>query len=222
MALEKAIDYSFNNKSLLQKALTHRSYSRDNNERLEFLGDSILNFKIAAVLFDYHRDVDEGDLSRLRAHLVNKASLVTIGKQLDLGQHIRLGGGELKSGGWRRESIIADAVEAIIGAVYKDSGIDNAMQLVIHLYKQRLQNLPDLQQIKDAKTRLQELLQAANKPLPSYAIISVSGKAHQQLFAVECALEQPLHSCRGSGKSRRKAEQDAAAKMLNFLKNEEL
>lgn len=215
--LERTIGYQFTNSELLQRAVTHRSYAKDNNERLEFLGDSILNFTIAAKLFDHHQHVDEGDLSRLRAHLVDKPSLAIIAKTYNLGVFMRLGGGELKTGGWRRESIIADAVEAIIGAVYKDGGIKPAQALIERFYQERLQNLPDLNTLKDPKTRLQEYLQSQNQPIPQYAIVSVTGKAHEQKFTVECAIPSPKLTVTAEGTSRRKAEQAAAEAMLSRL-----
>ena len=160
MALESALkslslqlDYSFRNEALLTEALTHRSAASINNERLEFLGDGILNFIIAASLFEHYPDINEGDLSRLRASLVNRDSLADIAKSLDLGQYIKLGSGELKSGGRRRDSILADAVEAILGAVYLDSGFDNCRALILRLYQDKLRNIPDVQELKDPKTR---------------------------------------------------------------------
>ena len=217
MALESALkslslqlDYSFRNEALLTEALTHRSAASINNERLEFLGDGILNFIIAASLFEHYPDIDEGDLSRLRASLVNRDSLADIAKSLDLGQYIKLGSGELKSGGRRRDSILADAVEAILGAVYLDSGFDNCRALILRLYQDKLRNIPDVQELKDPKTRLQELLQSRQYPLPDYSVLEVSGKAHNQLFKVECAIEDLDCVTTAQGKSRRKAEQAAA------------
>jgi ribonuclease-3 len=217
MALESALkslslqlDYSFRNEALLTEALTHRSAASINNERLEFLGDGILNFIIAASLFEHYPDIDEGDLSRLRASLVNRDSLADIAKSLDLGQYIKLGSGELKSGGRRRDSILADAVEAILGAVYLDSGFDNCRALILRLYQDKLRNIPDIQELKDPKTRLQELLQSRQYPLPDYSVLEVSGKAHNQLFKVECAIEDLDCVTTAQGKSRRKAEQAAA------------
>jgi ribonuclease-3 len=217
MALESALkslslqlDYSFRNEALLTEALTHRSAASINNERLEFLGDGILNFIIAASLFEHYPDINEGDLSRLRASLVNRDSLADIAKSLDLGQYIKLGSGELKSGGRRRDSILADAVEAILGAVYLDSGFDNCRALILRLYQDKLRNIPDVQELKDPKTRLQELLQSRQYPLPDYSVLEVSGKAHNQLFKVECAIEDLDCVTTAQGKSRRKAEQAAA------------
>jgi ribonuclease-3 len=217
MALESALkslslqlDYTFKNEALLTEALTHRSAASINNERLEFLGDGILNFIIAASLFEHYPDINEGDLSRLRASLVNRDSLADIAKSLDLGQYINLGSGELKSGGRRRDSILADAVEAILGAVYLDSGFDNCRALILRLYQDKLRNIPDVQELKDPKTRLQELLQSRQYPLPDYSVLEVSGKAHNQLFKVECTIEDLDCVTTAQGKSRRKAEQAAA------------
>lgn len=209
-ALSLQLDYMFKNEALLAEALTHRSAASINNERLEFLGDGILNFIIAASLFERYPDINEGDLSRLRASLVNRDSLADIAKSLDLGQYIQLGSGELKSGGRRRDSILADAVEAILGAVYLDSGFDNCRALILRLYQEKLRNIPDIQELKDPKTRLQELLQSRQYPLPVYSVLEVSGKAHNQLFKVECNIEDLGCITTAQGKSRRKAEQAAA------------
>lgn len=209
-SLFRLLEYTFKNEVLLNEALTHRSAAAVNNERLEFLGDGILNFIIAARLFEQYPDLDEGDLSRLRASLVNKDSLADIAKILELGQYIKLGSGELKSGGRRRDSILADAVEAILGAVYIDSGFDNCRDLILRLYKEKLQNIPDVQALKDPKTRLQELLQSRRYPLPAYTVLEVTGKAHNQVFEVECRIEGLDCITTAQGKSRRKAEQAAA------------
>lgn len=209
-ALSLQLDYTFKNEALLTEALTHRSAAAVNNERLEFLGDGILNFIIAASLFESYPEIDEGDLSRLRASLVNKDSLADIAKSLELGNYIVLGSGELKSGGRRRGSILADAVEAILGAVYIDSGFDTCRDLILHLYEDKLRNIPDIQELKDPKTRLQELLQSRRYPLPVYSVLEVSGKAHNQMFKVECSIEDLGCITTSEGKSRRKAEQAAA------------
>ena len=205
-----AIGYRFHDSALLEEALTHRSAGAKNNERLEFLGDSILNFVIADELFKRYPDSQEGDLSRLRANLVNKDSLAAIAQTLALGQVIRLGAGEMKSGGHRRPSILADAVESLIGAVYCDSDFATAQKLVKHLYTERLRDKADLQQLKDPKTRLQELLQSRKYPLPVYRVLRISGKAHAQVFHVECVIERLGLCIKGEGRSRRKAEQLAA------------
>ncbi|MBT8438182.1 MAG: ribonuclease III [Gammaproteobacteria bacterium] len=204
------LEYTFEDESLLVQALTHRSAASVNNERLEFLGDGILNFVIAARLFEQYPDMQEGDLSRLRASLVNKDSLADIARSLQLGEYIKLGSGELKSGGRRRDSILADAVESILGAVFLDSGFDTCRRLVLHLYADKLQNIPDVNALKDAKTRLQELLQSRKYPLPVYNVVDVSGKAHNQVFTVECVIEKLGCITTATGGSRRKAEQIAA------------
>lgn len=211
------LEYTFKNESLLEQALTHRSAAPINNERLEFLGDGILNFVIAARLFEQYPDLQEGDLSRLRANLVNKDALADIARMLQLGEHVNLGSGELKSGGRRRDSILADAVEGIFGAVFLDSGFDTCRRLILHLYTHKLQNIPDVNTLKDAKTRLQELLQSRQHALPVYRVIAVSGKAHKQVFTVECAVAELDCVTVARGESRRKAEQAAAELAIEKL-----
>jgi ribonuclease III len=213
-ALLKKLEYSFNDISLLDEALTHRSYSSKNNERLEFLGDGILNFVIAHELFKLYPDVQEGDLSRLRANLVNKDSLAEIASHLELGEVIKLGSGELKSGGFRRPSILADAVESIFGAVYCDGGFESCRELIIRLYASRLALSVDLQTLKDPKTQLQELLQSRHFSLPDYHVVNITGQAHAQIFRVKCRIEKMSIEVTGEGKSRRKAEQIAAEKAI--------
>ena len=209
-SLSRQLEYTFKNQALLSDALTHRSAASINNERLEFLGDGMLNFTIAARLFEQYPDMQEGDLSRLRASLVNKDSLADIARSLELGNYIKLGSGELKSGGRRRDSILADAVEAIFGAVYLDSGFDICRELILRLYRDKLQNVPDMQSLKDPKTSLQELLQSRHYPLPSYTVLEVTGKSHNQVFKVECRIEGLGCVTTAQGSSRRKAEQSAA------------
>ena len=216
-ALSRQLDYTFNDESLLIEALTHRSAASINNERLEFLGDGILNFVIASWLFQHYPDMQEGDLSRLRASLVNKDSLASIARTLGIGDYIELGSGELKSGGRRRESILADAVEAVFGAVYVDSGFDTSREIVLRLYADKLEHIPDVQTLKDPKTRLQELLQSHRYPLPAYSVLEVSGKAHNQVFKVECSMEDLDCVTTAQGKSRRKAEQAAAQLAIEEL-----
>mgnify|MGYP001554534292 FL=1 len=212
--LEK-LAYSFNDIELLTEALTHRSYATKNNERLEFLGDGILNFVIAHELFKQYPDVQEGDLSRLRATLVNKESLAEIAGQLNLGEVILLGTGELKSGGFRRPSILADTVESILGAVYIDGGFESCRDLIVRLYAKRLASPTDLQSLKDPKTRLQELLQSRRFSLPEYRVVNITGQAHSQIFHVRCSIDKMNIKVDGEGKSRRKAEQDAAEKAIS-------
>ena len=213
-ALLKKLNYSFNDEALLNEALSHRSFAASNNERLEFLGDGILNFVIADELFKSYPDVQEGDLSRLRANLVNKESLAEIAKQLDLGEVIQLGSGELKSGGFRRPSILADAVESILGAVYCDAGFTACRDLIVRLYTSRLALSTDLQSLKDPKTQLQELLQSRRFALPDYQVTSITGQAHAQIFHVKCYIRKMNIEVSGEGKSRRKAEQLAAEKAI--------
>lgn len=213
-ALLKKLEYTFSDLSLLDEALTHRSYSAKNNERLEFLGDGILNFVIAHELFKSYPDVQEGDLSRLRANLVNKDSLAEIAGHLELGEVIQLGSGELKSGGFRRPSILADAVESILGAVYCDGGFEPCRELIIRLYANRLAQSMDLQSLKDPKTQLQELLQSRRFSLPDYQVTKITGQAHAQVFHVRCSIKKMNIEVNGEGKSRRKAEQVAADRAI--------
>ena len=216
--LIKALDYDFKNQQLLIEALTHRSASSNNNERLEFLGDSILNFVIAAELFKRYPDSPEGDLSRLRANLVKKDGLVLIARDLSLGEYLTLGSGEMKSGGHRRDSIQADAVEAIFGAVYLDSGFEACQQLILRLYQNQLNNAPDPATLKDPKTRLQELLQGRKLALPRYEVLDISGKSHQQTFLISCLIDELSIVTEAKASSRRKAEQKAALKAIDELK----
>ena len=216
--LEKILKYQFNDKGLLELALTHRSFQGKNNERLEFLGDSILNFIIAELLFKEFKLLPEGDLSRLRSQLVKSATLSEIGIALNLGDYLILGEGELKSSGWRRPSILADSVEAIIGAVFIDGGISSAKKLITGWYQERLDaiNPNDIQ--KDSKSVLQELLQAKKIPLPEYNVVSVEGEAHNQHFKVSCSIPKLGLSIEGEGASRKVAEQSAAEESIKKLK----
>lgn len=216
-ALLRRLVYSFNNPALLDEALTHRSVGAHNNERLEFLGDSVLNFVIADELFRKFININEGDLSRLRASLVNRDSLADIARELELGTCLKMGSGELKTGGFRRASIIADAVESVLGAVYCDGGFDHCRELVLRLYKHKLDNIPDIDSLKDAKTRLQELLQSRRYERPEYNVVEISGKAHAQSFRVECRMQDPVCVTIGEGRSRRKAEQLAAEAALEII-----
>lgn len=213
-AFRAKLGYTFREPALLDCALTHRSADRLHNERLEFLGDAVLNLVISHVLYQRFPDADEGDLSRLRARLVNGESLGNIAATLDLGNQIKLGGGELKSGGFRRRSIMADAVEAIIGAIFLDGGMPAAETFILKLYQSALDASRIDASLKDPKTQLQEWLQAHGKPLPVYQVIEISGKQHNQSFVVSCQTETIPESVRGHGSSRRKAEQAAAQQML--------
>jgi ribonuclease-3 len=214
--LKKSLDYEFSDTRLLELALTHRSVPGDNNERIEFLGDAVLDFVISEVVFRTHPLAPEGDLSRLRASLVNDATLAEIAAQLGLGEHLHLGGGERKSGGHRRDSILADALEAIFGAVYLDAGFDAARQVIEHTYGTRLHEFPDVADLRDPKTRLQEWMQARQMGLPDYELVEVRGKAHRQTFEVSCQVGDASTS--GDGTTRRNAEQQAAESMLAQLK----
>jgi ribonuclease-3 len=209
--LSNKLGYQFADIAFLQHALTHRSVGAKNNERLEFLGDSLVNFMIADVLFHEYTKLAEGDMSRIRAHLVKGDTLAEIGIEYNLSDFLVLGPGELKSGGFRRNSIIADSVEAIIAAVYEDGGLDKCRMLVGHLYKQRLEELDPKKIGKDSKTRLQELLQSFQEPLPEYSIISVNGAAHDQAFTISCFVAKLNTKFEATASSRRKAEQKAAA-----------
>lgn len=212
------IGYQFKDYELLQLAVTHRSYSgKNNNERLEFLGDSILNFVVGKALFDQFPTGKEGQLSRLRANLVQGVTLAEVGKQLELSQCLLLGAGELKTGGSRRASIIADAVEAIIGAVFEEAGFDVCRAMVLDWFAPRMTKLALSDTVKDNKTRLQEYLQGEKLPLPQYEITAVTGESHSQSFVVHCVIEGLADAFSGSGPNRRRAEQQAAGKALATL-----
>ena len=211
------LHYRFRDASLLTRALTHRSRGSDNNERLEFLGDSVLNLVVSSLLFDRFPGLSEGDLTRLRASLVNKPSLAGLARELSLGQYLQLGEGELRSGGFDRDSILADGLEALFGAIYLDGGLDEARRVILVRYQDQLDRLDPRAVPKDPKTRLQEYLQQRSLPTPEYSVAEVSGDAHNQHFVVECrvaSLEAPV---RGEGNSRRIAEQQAAALSLERL-----
>jgi len=215
--LTRNLDYTFNDQGLLHVALTHRSAGSINNERLEYLGDSILNFIIAAELFERCPELHEGDLSRMRAHLVKGERLFELATCLKLGDVLQLGTGELKSGGHHRASILADALEAIFGAIYTDGGYEACKRVVLSLYRSLLDNLPQPEELKDPKTRLQEWLQSHQFPLPQYEIISTHGKEHERKFQVACILSHVDIRLTGNGGSRRKAEQAAASNTLELL-----
>ena len=211
--LEKIADrigYRFNNADLLRQALTHRSHSAGHNERLEFLGDAVLNCVIAAELFKLFPELAEGDLSRLRASLVNQQSLYEVAVRMELGTQLLLGEGELRSGGSRRPSMLADALEALIGAVFVDGGFEAARVFTLRLLDQAMKNIDPSTPGKDAKTLLQELLQARRIPLPHYSVIATSGESHEQVFRVECAIPELNITTHGEGSNRRSAEQMAA------------
>ncbi len=202
--------YTFRTPDLLRQALTHRSFSAAHNERLEFLGDSVLNCTIARQLFQRYPKLSEGELSRLRAHLVREESLAELARAIHLGDHLRLGEGELRSGGAQRPSILADTLEALIGAVFLDGGFEMAAALVDRLYAERFENLDPKSLDKDPKTMLQEHLQGRRIPLPRYAVVATTGEAHRQHFQVECVVEGLNVRALGEGHSKRSAEQNAA------------
>lgn len=217
--LEKRLGYQFVDAGHLDLALTHRSAHSQHNERLEFLGDSILSFVIADDLYHRFPKVDEGDMSRMRATLVRGKTLAELGREFGLGDYLKLGPGELKSGGFRRDSILADAVEAIIGAIYLDSHFENVRHIILSWYTSRLEAIkPGISQ-KDPKTKLQEFLQGRRKPLPVYSVANIKGEAHNQEFTVSCEVTGIGDPVIGKGTSRRKAEQAAAELALEQLTN---
>ena len=215
--LAQHLGITFNSPELLEMALRHRSAGNVNNERLEFLGDAVLNLVIANQLYALRSKAPEGELSRWRASLVREESLAIIARELDLGNYLVLGSGELKSGGFRRDSILADALEAMIGAVYLDQGFVAAQSLLIRLFERLLHDLPDAASLKDPKTRLQEWLQGNKRELPTYEVTKIRGQAHKQVFEVTCRLSDAQQTSIGSGSSRRKAEQAAAESMFDLL-----
>ena len=215
--LEDTFHYVFKTPELFENARTHRSAPGGSYERLEFLGDAILDLVISAELYDLRPDATEGDLSRLRAHLVSDVSLAKIATELNLGDHLRLGDGERKSGGHRRASILADALEALFAAVYLDSDYATTRHVILGCFGNRLADLPDAAELRDPKTRLQEWLQGRGRPLPDYTLDTVSGEAHQQRFEVTCKLVDGALASQGEGTSRRRAEQESARRMLALL-----
>lgn len=215
--LTEKLNYQFKNLNLLRAALTHRSIQGVNNERLEFLGDSIINFLIAELLYKQYPLAKEGELSRFRAFLVRKETLAELGLGLGLGAYLKLGLGETKTGGHRRESILADAMEALIAAIYLDGGLVACSELVHHLFEGYLPDNSKNLDFKDAKTRLQEYLQAVKKPLPIYQVVNIDGQAHQQVFHISCQVIGMDYIAYGSGNNRRRAEQQAAQNYLYYL-----
>ena len=208
--LANALGHAFGREELLLQAITHRSYGSPHNERLEFLGDSVLNCVVASLLYQRFAGLREGDLSRQRANLVCQEALAEIAQALALGDYLRLGEGELKSGGFRRPSILADALEAIIGAIYLDAGFEAARSAIERLFKPLLDQVNPKESGKDPKTALQEILQGRKLPLPQYALVATHGEAHAQQFEVECSLPALDIRVTGQGGSRRAAEQSAA------------
>ena len=218
--LTQQLGYVFRDAALLARALTHRSHSSRNYERLEFLGDSILSFIVADVLYDRFPQLSEGELTRLRATLVRRETLATLARALDLGNCLDLGSGELKSGGFDRDSILADALEAVFGAVYKDGGIEAVRSVVLRRYQPILDSIDPNSILKDPKTRLQEFLQRKSLATPTYSVLDVSGEPHQQRFVVECRVPGLTQAVQGEGSSRRYAEQAAATRACELLKCE--
>ncbi|MFQ5994175.1 MAG: ribonuclease III [Acidiferrobacterales bacterium] len=215
--LARRLSYDFRDTELLKRAVTHCSKSADNNERLEFLGDSVLNFTISALLYDRYSNLEEGELTRLRASLVKKEALAQRARALGLGEFLLLGAGEMKSGGFDRDSILADSLEAVFGAIFIDGGIGQARSVIRGVYRDVLDSVTPHTLEKDPKTRLQEYLQKRVLATPAYSVVEVTGEAHKQSFRVQCVvpgLEQPVE---GIGRSRRLAEQEAASKILEQL-----
>mgnify|MGYP003672521241 CR=1 FL=1 len=215
--LQQTLAYQFLDPALAQLALTHRSASASHNERLEFLGDSLLGFIIAEVLHEKYVDATEGELSRMRASLVSKPALAAVARRLGMGAFLQLGSGELSSGGSDRDSILADSVEALIAAIYLDGGMKPCKAFVISMHQNKLSADVKKAKRKDAKTRLQEFLQAHGRALPEYKVVDISGAAHEQIFHVSCSLESMDIDAEGSGSSKREAQQQAAEKILESI-----
>jgi len=212
------IDYQFSDRSLLQQALTHRSVGRSNYERLEFLGDSILNMVVSSLLYEAYPNASEGDLSRMRARIVRGKTLSDLSVGLALGRHLKLGEGEMKSGGYRRSSILADALEAVLGAIYLDGGFEACRKVISAICLPLISRLPPVEDLKDPKTLLQEWLQARGRALPVYELVGEEGVAHARNFHLKCSLPDASLHVVASGASVRKAEQAAAASLLDSLR----
>lgn len=221
MQLTDILDEPFRSSDYFHQALTHRSAGAHNNERLEYLGDALLGFFIAEWLFLRYTDCPEGDLTRLRSHLVRKETLAEIAREWDFGQHMSLGAGELKTGGAERDSILANALEALVAAMYLSQGLESARKLVMNLYSERLEHIPSVEELKDAKTRLQELLQSEGLDPPRYVLQKQVRKSGDELFTVECAVQGCREQFVATGKSRRLAEQDAARLALAYVSGQE-
>ena len=220
--LKQCLNYEFQDDGLLRQALTHRSASGPNNERLEFLGDSVLQVTISELVFRARAEADEGQLSRLRSSLVKDTTLAEIASEIGIGEHIILGPGEKKTGGHRRASILADALEALFGAVFLDRGIAAAATVIHSAFADRISNIPDEADMRDPKSRLQEMLQARKLALPDYQLENTSGKVHKQIFAVSCSIPELDVSTPGTGSTRRDAEQEAAQAMLDLVASRSL
>lgn len=215
--LKRLLDYEFRDVELLKQALTHRSAPGSNNERLEYLGDAVLDVVVSEVIFRLRPTASEGVLSRIRSSLVKDTTLAALATEIDLGEHLILGPGEKRSGGHTRSSILADALEAIFGAVYLDADFEEARRVIHRVYDERLRQLPESAARRDPKSRLQELLQAKRIDLPAYSVETVTGKAHRQSFEVSCTIGALDTVTIGRGPSRRQAEQEAATKMLMLV-----
>lgn len=220
--INKSLNYKFNDEALLALALTHRSLSSKNNERLEFLGDSILSIIISDLIYREKSLLNEGDLTRLRAYLVKESTLCQIAKNINLSIHINVGAGENKSGTRYRCSVLSDTLEALLGAIYLDSGFENTFSVIQELYKDVLSKLPSMDQLKDSKTRLQEIIQKESMNLPEYSIANITGQDHLQKFYVKCIVKDRNLITEGEGISIRKAEQDAAALMIEKYNDSDL
>lgn len=217
--IENVLGYSFNDKKLIEIALTHRSAKGNNNERLEFLGDGILNFITAELLFKRFSELSEGDLSRLRSQLVKASTLSEVATKLNLGEFLKLGEGELKSAGWRRPSILADSVEAIIGAIYLDDGLEKARLFIEKWFNDHIKAIDPKKVYKDDKSILQEFLQAHKTDVPEYIVVNIDGEPHAQTFHVQCTIKKLNIKVIGKGSSRKIAEQNAANSALKSLGN---
>lgn len=213
--LKERLGCTLTDAALLQRALTHRSHGPDNNERLEYLGDAVLSFVVAEMLYHSQPEASEGELSRYRATLVSGESLAQVAAGLDLGSQVLLGEGEMKSGGQRRGTILADALEALVGAIYLDRGLETVREVVRRLFEEPMRALPSAAELKDAKTRLQELLQGRGYPLPTYTVLEVAGEPHEQRFTVRCDVADLALFAVAEGSSRRRAEQEAALRVLD-------
>lgn len=216
--LQKKIGYIFNNTKILKQTLTHRSANKKHNERMEFLGDAILNYVISNILYKNFPQIEEGNMSRIRSTLVNGYTLTKIAKKFTLGRYLNLGPGEIKNKGFQKESILANSIEALIGGIFLDSNITTIEKIIFKWYKKKIENIYPNKTFKDPKTRLQEYLQKMNLPLPLYSLIKVEGKTHTQKFTIQCKINKKINSILGKGLSKKKAEQDAAKKMLIKLK----
>jgi ribonuclease-3 len=219
--LQQSLAYAFEDEALLRRALTHRSAPGRNNERLEFLGDAVLQLVISELVFEQTKDASEGQLSRLRSTLVKDTTLAEVAQSLGIGEQLILGSGEKKSGGHRRSSILADALEAIFGAVYLDSGLAGAREVINRAYADKLHELPEAADLRDPKSRLQEYLQGRKMALPDYTMQKISGKAHKQSFEVACSIPELDAVAIGAGSTRRDAEQEAALAMLEIIDSDE-